>query len=1154
MDHGPKEIMEEPRQFVQSESAGGSSGNTCNNLPLDNARPVAMETTPNPLSYWPPPSSGSPLTNNSKEMGDGPQNPPAVFEHSFHNNNNNNSNWNGQNSSRNQTPDKNQCGDVNRTNNTNEPMVRTSYHNLPPIAPITSSHNYRGIREAQKQTQNIDKPAVIEDKKEEKDKDDNKKRNEEPPKTANSDYVFPVPPVNSQPRNLTSPRAPTPFSIANSFNSFHTQVSEATSVGSPSRAVPSPHFMAPSPTTPRMPNSSAPESPRSQTNPPSPSNRFVSRMPYDQYQPPREPQRPSVPNIHMLSRNNQSDTHCRNPFELPVSKSSYPQPQQQPQKTPPQHFSHYRTNYYPGQQPPPPQQQSQPPPQQHQPPQQPQPPPPSQPQQRIPQNVPGRGMYAMDQFQGNQKNAYLPMHSNNKSNYEYSSQHYQKGIAQPPNNSFNPVQDKPSSSSSKNQNISQRFPPVPQSNYDLQRQIYDRMTGVNQPVQQKRSAPPPQPPPQAKTHSYYRGYPTECKNYPEHNQIRPTSMTPRPSPQEHRPYQYNYPEKQRVPNYPYQHPQQQPPPPQPVPNYNMQAYPMDRNRTGYPQKPQEVPIDYNSKTQQEQRQIPPHNSHNQIPPPHRQFPAPQTRPPPPPPVRPKRESPLDLSVKTVRQSADSTAKDDGDYLQNYRYPQSTDNRYVSQSTPAPTSAPKIDFTPNFSNFHSDPPRSSESSSSSSLPPVESLKKFTKPSSPSPSYPTPKYLPNPSVMEPQKRPINDPNRSHFSQPKIPKVDTWKLAMDQHIDQRLNQHIEQRLNSARMSQQMNGLDVKPPLTSPQQQQQHLQHYDRHSNNHVRGSNMYPQPPVQSSATPYNPSMFMQQPQCQPATPQTPQDNIPNRDNVGLSPDPEQIIKQISKGVMPDHKLLQDKNVLSILRTSLEEKEAKLMQLREAAARKKKKQKELVEPGKKVYGHYEGQIKQLSHSKQCLPPFGAISLERMCAPPSFPGHKLNVPRPLDTVKIDIEPTQNYFSPVVKQDGEKSGIPNADLSPQDDAQGPPDLDGLAAFLAARIRTKAELKQVGPSLDQFRQPSGVRRSGAFTPDGKPVPPLSGKLTLLIFMKPVATEPFVHWCWSNSPSSLGPISSGGLLSPRRPRMKTRDLNADDSACCERGPLFPCYSL
>lgn len=45
----------------------------------------------------------------------------------------------------------------------------------------------------------------------------------------------------------------------------------------------------------------------------------------------------------------------------------------------------------------------------------------------------------------------------------------------------------------------------------------------------------------------------------------------------------------------------------------------------------------------------------------------KNRPPMPAPARAKRESPLDLSVKTVRQSADSTAKDDAEvYMHNFR--------------------------------------------------------------------------------------------------------------------------------------------------------------------------------------------------------------------------------------------------------------------------------------------------------------------------------------------------------------------------------------------------------------------------------------------------------------------------------------------------------
>lgn len=476
--------------------------------------------------------------------------------------------------------------------------------------------------------------------------------------------------------------------------------------------------------------------------------------------------------------------------------------------------------------------------------------------------------------------------------------------------------------------------------------------------------------------------------------------------------------------------------------------------------------------------------------------------------RSKRESPLDLSVKTVRQSADSTAKDDGDpFSQSLRNPlhgnqtSHSENRFpVSQFNNESTGAPKIDFTPNFSGFHSESSRPTtplhHKSEVSVLPPVDSFKNIPgravtptvqeiKVNSDSPS----KYLSQSVTMTcqksqtntisqsfkysltdhaetgAQKRSLNDYIRNHSSEPKIPKIDSWKVAFDQHIEQRLHSARIHHQNAQNKERAANGTEPTkflgtPLLTSPNFQGSRL------SNNNYRSPNVYPQPPFQSSAAPYNPS-YVQQPQCQSATPQTPKEKLEQRESVGHSPDPEQIIKQISKGVMPDHKLLQDKNVLSILRSSLEEKEAKLMQLREAA-KKKEKYKELMTLETKKQCHSSVQ------SKSSLPPFGALPLERMCAPPSFPGHKLNIPRSIDTVKIDIEPTHKYFRSEALNNEAKGGIPNIEPTFYDGGQGPPaDLDGLAAFLAARIRTKGELKQVGPTLESIRTITNHSPKGA---------------------------------------------------------------------------------
>ncbi|KAK6628118.1 hypothetical protein RUM44_010600 [Polyplax serrata] len=466
----------------------------------------------------------------------------------------------------------------------------------------------------------------------------------------------------------------------------------------------------------------------------------------------------------------------------------------------------------------------------------------------------------------------------------------------------------------------------------------------------------------------------------------------------------------------------------------------------------------------------------------------------------KRESPLDLSVKTVRQSADSTAKDDSEtYFQNFMNLSQSNQKcqegrfpVVGHQNGVAAGAPKIDFTPNFAGFHVEGPRSNASlhhkPEMSVLPPVESFKTFsgrlgncregqddTKRS---------EYTSSPvcfskgisktsqthqRVTTDVRRQLDDLKsdtakcisnsltRSHSAQPKIQKIDSWKLAFDEHIEQRLNSARASLYGAHNAEFSSSRVDSSK---SPGQSSSILRHSSGSS--HHESSNMYPQIPVQTSATPYNPAYVQQQPQCQSATPQTPQEKIEQLDGVGHSPDPEQIIKQISKGVMPDYKLLQDKNVLSVLRSSLEEKEAKLMQLREAAKRKEKYKEHMIpEVPKKRFQPYSQALKFQRHDRQSLPPFGALTMERLCSPDSNLGGRPNTPKSVDSIKIDIEPVHNRIRPGMKGDPEKVGTPNMDPSPRDGALGPPtDLDGLAAFLAARIRTKGELKQVGPMVD----------------------------------------------------------------------------------------------
>lgn len=334
------------------------------------------------------------------------------------------------------------------------------------------------------------------------------------------------------------------------------------------------------------------------------------------------------------------------------------------------------------------------------------------------------------------------------------------------------------------------------------------------------------------------------------------------------------------------------------------------------------------------------------------------------PPRHKRESPLDLSVKTVRQSADST-RDDVDL---YAIRQSI----MEARLPV---APKIDFNPNFAGPLVQP------ESRAPLPPVQSIRKFAQPPADN----------NQSALH-RKRPIEESQSAPAA--KLSKVDAWELV--------INEQIEEKLKAARQSRLPTPTAALTPLHPPAQsvtptnpeilQPSARPPYD----SQLVGADRYRIPQgMESSRTGHrgwNPGTY------------------PSQSPGG--PDHEILVQQISQGMMPDSRLLQDHSVIDMLRTSLEKKEARLNALQAATRRQPSGQ-----------------------------PFDQYSAERMFAPPSYQhGHH----RGAEPVPIDIEPTKNYMR-----------------GPNNEG----DLDGLAAFLAARIRTKAEMKQMGPSSAPFRPP-----------------------------------------------------------------------------------------
>lgn len=463
----------------------------------------------------------------------------------------------------------------------------------------------------------------------------------------------------------------------------------------------------------------------------------------------------------------------------------------------------------------------------------------------------------------------------------------------------------------------------------------------------------------------------------------------------------------------------------------------------------------------------------------------------------KRESPLDLSVKTVRTSADSTALDDEAHnselhrinknliksrVENKHAVYQTQNgnpshynhqQNVMRNSQVSVSAPKVDFLPNFSpsalqNQHNSQFQQTKDNNikvartavqehdvyyqrqqsyqmvnnhNNRQYPVyhttpqetkqETLPRFEFPLDGNNGYKKPGTIAYTQPMQDsRKRPIEQPNEVPN---KIPKYDTWKQKMDQQIEQRLSSYANSRAQQEQIyQQQVNNQQqfakpvnqVKPtvPNNSAQYYPQYRQYSETPQINH--GYDPSQQHYQQNQTNNYD--MYVQ--------------NSLNRSN-SMTKLPTKVNNVGSQA---------DKRILSLLRNSLESKGAKEAQ---------KKMDQNVKPVPLNSGIQQPttdvsaplQPKPSIHIRHNVSPFTASGLlERTNTPTSY---KFHFPRAVDSIKYETE-TQ------IKDD------PSVDVkilqdNPAGANTGTSDLDGLAAFLAARIRTKAELKQVGINQEQ---------------------------------------------------------------------------------------------
>lgn len=394
----------------------------------------------------------------------------------------------------------------------------------------------------------------------------------------------------------------------------------------------------------------------------------------------------------------------------------------------------------------------------------------------------------------------------------------------------------------------------------------------------------------------------------------------------------------------------------------------------------------------------------------------------------KRESPLDLSVKTVRTSADSTAKDDSnsnnsDHQQYFQLQQNASvdayKKYVprlpvSQRLPTATQVPqqlpmmnpashKVDFLPK---FNVSTLKHSEYASSSRLP--QQNQQF--------------------VRQPlQQQHIQQPNQ-HSARQQYSSTAPATHHEQHNLNQQHNfsQHRKRLpvIETAQVHQQpgkIPKIESQPVVNNRQPQRQPT---------HVISSNPQQHPdyahyrlPPTSSVYNVDEDRYMNY----ALTPLLQQNNIPPKQ----SPQQQQPIPG---------KLLQqqgaDKRILDLLRSSLESKEAERARL--------DKELRAIESNKLLQQQEKLQLQQqqLDNTKST--------------------YKLQMPRAVDSIKFEVDENQH----------QQNMIHQTKTKPQNEDSG------IAALLAARIRTKAELKgftQQAKSSSEVKQVAVVPRKRVFS-------------------------------------------------------------------------------
>ncbi|XP_008198897.3 uncharacterized protein LOC655743 [Tribolium castaneum] len=412
-------------------------------------------------------------------------------------------------------------------------------------------------------------------------------------------------------------------------------------------------------------------------------------------------------------------------------------------------------------------------------------------------------------------------------------------------------------------------------------------------------------------------------------------------------------------------------------------------------------------------------------------------------IKQKRESPLDLSVKTVRTPADSTL-DDADQDRKY-YNRTTSHSYptydvyansfqrnmTSRAPQMPASAPKVEFHPNFNTQMNNYRRTPTTSASTNRYPVVN-NPYVQAKLPRVDFPPAGHGHKTAALYPVATHDTQKKRPADTAPsiipnKMSKLDTWRQSIDQQIEQRLSSYKQQQ----QAKKMVNGQERPKEVYGYQNQNRQYQYPNQyHNQTYVPSASAHQYPGYQYPTQ----QQVYNLPQNNPSVSQV----VNKNPNLGGA----------------------DKRVLSLLRNSLEIKGAKKLeqeQMNRSYDQLHKSRLDVQHPSTDVTAPL--QPKPGFINRHNVSPFTPTNLPDN----NNTMYKLHIPKAIDSVNFEPETdSQVLITNHVNPNG--------------------DLDGLAALVAARIRTKAELKQVSnnhhqrdttgtpPKLNKEKQAMAPRR------------------------------------------------------------------------------------